>query len=156
MKDIDLTKILKAGQEIYCPVFGHGRVETVSYESDSYPIFVEFPDCGCGKCFTKKGKYLHDNDKDTECVLFPSKDNRDWSKYRPKKSKYDFKPFERVLCRSSSNDEWIADLFSHYPNDVDDMDVDNMVVAIGGRHYFYCIPYEGNEHLLGTSKSELQ
>lgn len=44
--------------------------------------------------------------------------------------------------------EWRYDLFSHYkPNK------QNGEYVCTGRSYKHCLPYEGNEHLLGTTKS---
>lgn len=44
--------------------------------------------------------------------------------------------------------EWRYDLFSHYkPNK------QNGEYVCAGRSYKHCLPYEGNEHLLGTNKS---
>lgn len=56
-----------------------------------------------------------------------------------------FKPFDKVLVRDRNDVSWGIELFeskdagSDYP--------------FGGirSNYKYCIPYEGNEHLLGTS-----
>ena len=87
MKKLDLTEILKEGQEVYSPVFGYGEVTSISYVlgdlGDTYPILVMFQIYGGEECFTKNGKYVYiDDDKDTtECVLFPSKEIRDWEKY---------------------------------------------------------------------------
>ena len=57
-----------------------------------------------------------------------------------------FKPFDKVLVREQSTDEWKCDYFSHIQND----GVCTYYVCIGGE-FLKCIPYEGNEHLLGTS-----
>ena len=51
-----------------------------------------------------------------ECLLFPSKDNRDWSKFKPKKERFDpktLKPFDKVLVRVDDDRLWVAILFSH-------------------------------------------
>lgn len=59
------------------------------------------------------------------------------------KPKAVFKPFDKVLVRDRKSDYWRANLFSH--------------IDKNGCHYcvwaswHYCIPYEGNEHLLGTT-----
>lgn len=60
------------------------------------------------------------------------------------KPKVELKPFGKVLVRDSKSDYWRATLFSH--------------IDKNGCHYCvwaswnYCIPYEGNESLLGTNK----
>jgi hypothetical protein len=60
------------------------------------------------------------------------------------------KPFEsRVLVRDRDNDEWRGQFFSHYYNC---SDRPYICIRIEGLcEYKQCIPYEGNEHLLGTT-----
>jgi hypothetical protein len=57
-----------------------------------------------------------------------------------------FQPFDKVLVRNYDTDSWTADLFSHY---VDDEDGKAFVTICSYRNQ--CIPFEGNEHLLGTT-----
>ena len=59
----------------------------------------------------------------------------------------EFKPFDRVLVRDSDEDEWHIDFFERYYDK--DAPYGNMCVSSRWRH---CIPYEGNEHLLGTTE----
>ena len=59
--------------------------------------------------------------------------------------KCSFKPFDKVLVRDDEEDVWKADYFSHYEED----DKIAPYVCVGS-YYKLCIPYEGNEHLLGT------
>ena len=56
-----------------------------------------------------------------------------------------FKPFDKVLMRMDKYCKWEADLFSSY-----DPNCDNPFHCIG-IWCPMCIPYVGNEHLLGTS-----
>ena len=159
MSKLDLTKILKVGQEVYSPIFGYGIVVSTSCvsEGEEYPICVKFSKGTFANIeyevfrewFTKEGKYTYPASDDAECVLFPSKEERNWSKYISKKCRNNLKPFERVLCRNIIEERWKACLFSHYHSDDDDM-----VVTVGENCYRFCIPYAGNEHLLGTNKSE--
>lgn len=60
------------------------------------------------------------------------------------------KPFEsRVLVRDSNNHEWRGHFFSHYNNC---FDKPYICIGIEGLfEYKQCIPYEGNEHLLGKT-----
>lgn len=60
------------------------------------------------------------------------------------KPKCEFKPFDKVLGRSEKDDVWEADLFSHYREE------SQYPFRCIGFSRKYCIPYEGNEHLLGT------
>lgn len=54
------------------------------------------------------------------------------------------KPFEsKVLVRDVNGDNWIGAFYSHYKSE--------LFYVIGNVYYYQCIPYEGNEHLLGTN-----
>jgi len=54
----------------------------------------------------------------------------------------EFNPFDKVLCRDRNDQNWTCDLYSHKDDD--------LYMTIGC-YYKQCIPYEGNESLLGTS-----
>lgn len=56
-----------------------------------------------------------------------------------------FKPYQKVLIRFGNNDTWRADFFSHIKEDRG-----RYFVGIGYANK-QCIPFEGNEHLLGTT-----
>lgn len=60
------------------------------------------------------------------------------------KPKWTPKPFDKVLVRDSKASEWRANLFSYKK-----VNEPYYCVYAG---WNYCIPYEGNEHLLGTTK----
>ena len=55
-----------------------------------------------------------------------------------------FKPFDKVLVRDSESDKWRANLFGYIDKD----EYYHCVYA----NWAYCIPYIGNESLLGTIK----
>lgn len=58
--------------------------------------------------------------------------------------KKEFRPFDKVLVRQSSDGVWDAMLFCNYSGQIHKY-------RCLGMNYMYCIPYEGNEHLLGTT-----
>ena len=60
------------------------------------------------------------------------------------KPKVELKPFDKVLVRDSKSDKWRANLFGYIDKD----EYYRCVYA----NWVYCIPYTGNEHLLGTTK----
>lgn len=61
------------------------------------------------------------------------------------KPKFDeLKLFDKVLVRDSESDKWRANLFGYIDKD----EYYHCVYA----NWVYCIPYAGNEHLLGTTK----
>lgn len=57
------------------------------------------------------------------------------------------KPFDKVLVRDEDDKVWTANIFSHYR-------AGSIVEYVCmGFTWKQCIPYEGNQHLLGTDKS---
>ena len=58
-----------------------------------------------------------------------------------------FKPFDKVLCRDDIGKEWHIDLFESVLTDNSEYNYKCMVNV-----WKICIPYEGNEYLLGTTK----
>ena len=63
------------------------------------------------------------------------------------KKEYQFKPFEKVLVRDSKDSLWHIDLYEGMLGDDNEYNYSCMAAD-----WVYCIPYEGNEHLLGTTK----
>lgn len=59
-------------------------------------------------------------------------------------NKYKFKPFDRVLVRDADDDVWRCQFYSHPYEDFH--------ACLNGVHW-QCVPYEGNEALLGTTDS---
>lgn len=66
------------------------------------------------------------------------------------KQEYEFKPFEKVLCRDYKDSVWEADFFGFKVKNETET---SFIYRCVGNIYKYCIPYKGNEHLLGTSKN---
>ena len=60
------------------------------------------------------------------------------------KPKVELKPFDKVLVRNDKEDQWSANIFSYQIRD--------MYYCLGECYWKYCIPYKGNESLLGTTK----
>ena len=160
--ELDLTQILKdcpEGTPLYSPIFGEVKLKFVHEYNSPYPIEVIVSAIGPIKpenlpgikYFTADGKYwgCYAND---ECLLFPSKDCRDWSQFVPpmpehepeQKPAHNFRPFDRVLVLDSDYGRWWAEFYSYYQGG------DYPHVCVGGSSWQYCIPYEGNEHLNGT------
>lgn len=152
-ENIDLTKILKdcpRGAKLYTPIWGEVTFVEIRKHAygNLYPIRI-YRDYDNYIDLSKDGRYLV-HKQDSECILFPSKDQRDWSKFSApwyKKDKFDpktLKPFDKVLARNGLC-MWRCDFFSSYvgtyayPN-----------VCISGS-YLYCIPYnDDTKHLVGT------
>ena len=151
-ENLDLTKILDGcpkGTKFYSTTYG--TVEFIRLDFSSiYPILVSLTSSGVG-CFTKGGRIF--SSYYGECTLFPSKDQRDWSKFvrfwdKPKKEKFDvniLQPFDKVLVRDQNGQNWRADLFSHVDN--------KFHMVVGNYYWIQCIPYNGEtKHLVGTKE----
>lgn len=79
---LNLVEILKdcpSGTKLYSTVFGDVEFEHV-YISANHPIVIRLKD-GTRKSFTAEGKLF--TEYDGECILFPSREERDWSKFKP-------------------------------------------------------------------------
>ena len=147
-ENLNLVEILKdcpKGTKLYSTVFGEVEIDSIDVVS-SHPICVVFP--SGDDSFTKDGKMF--DGCDGECVLFPSKEQRDWSKFKPKKPKFDpntLNPFDKVLARNDRED-WSCVFFSHIVRDEE-----TYPYACGYDLFTQCIPYNNDtKHLVGTTK----
>ena len=147
-ENIDLTKILKdcpEGTKLYSTIFGEVEFKHIH----NFNRTIEFK-INTGRSFdvSYEGKFFRNYDG--ECTLFPSKDQKDWSKFTApwyKKEKFDpntLKPFDKVLVHDNDG-KWRCNLFSHIR--------DNSIFPYAAIdvNYSHCIPYnEDTKHLLGT------
>ena len=79
------------GTELYSPIFGECTLKSVS-EAYIEVEMVQFNNIMYS--FNIYGQKYNNG----ECLLFPSKEVRDWSNFSIKKEeKYDFKPFDKVI-----------------------------------------------------------
>ena len=152
-ENIDLTKILKdcpEGWPFYSSTVGRVTFVKLDLEDPDYPITVQASGGIRNLYYTKKG-WLFKDYSDAECTLFPSKEQRDWSKFTApwyKKEKFDPKtlqPFDRVLGRDHQSHLWEFDLYSH--KDASKVHPYRCII----NPYKYCIPYnDDTKHLIGT------
>ena len=148
-ENLNLVEILKdrpKGTKLYSTVLGDVIFDEIDMNSN-HPIVTSHS--GGFERFAKDGKLYYACDG--ECVLFPSKEQRDWSKFKPKKPKFDPKtlqPYDKVLVRDNNNSErWRVQLFSNIIED----NLDYLYFCINSS-YKYCIPYnDDTKHLVGTS-----
>ena len=145
-ENLNLVEILKdcpVGTKLYSPIIGEVEFKRIKY--------CEYPIVTCSKngnrilSFTKEGLFFSEG----ECImLFPSKNQRDWSKFKPKKPKFDpetLQPFDKVLAKFKKEDDWRCTFFSHIRR--------NAVYKYAATDcaYKYCIPYnDDTKHLVGT------
>ena len=233
----NIAEILKdypQGTKLYSPLFGECKFIRINEENNRWPIIVQ--NGSRTALFTEDGKYFADYD-DSECLLWPSKDNHDWESMRKKpafktgdivvttcnsiaildkpysytgsdnywwylicvnpscdifdrhihgkpvhlanpeeicgffqelankglcyntethvleeiKKEPTFQPYEKVLARDYDKDQWTPQIFSHYNNGSK-----CKYRMCGGMGFSQCIPYEGNEHLVGTTDNPVK
>ena len=167
-ENIDLTKILKdcpIGWKFYSSVYGEVEFLEVLHDypvppreredewllpdikKHKYPIRL-MADIG-EYCVSREGKHRYSVG---ECTLFPSREQRDWSKFTaPWYKNYKFDPktlnaFDKVLVRNYKTTKWRCDHFSHF-------DCNNYNPCIASCcSYTFCIPYnDETKHLVGTT-----
>lgn len=217
----EILKYCPQGMKLYSPICGDCTLYCVSLD-EVYSIEVIACSNDTHQLFTSEGIFL-DDQKDSECLLFPSKNQRNWSKFkipvkrgdivmfRDKsavfivkelsngsvetiveysklfglrfntsiyidcipasedmkeklfkaiddagykwdgenlvKKEHQFKPFDKVLVRDDDNELWATAFYSHkvkgyYP-----------YITASSTGFKQCIPFKGNEHLIGTSNS---
>ncbi len=81
MNILNIIKKAPKDHVYYCMIFGECRCR--GNDDDKYPITCDILSDANGKSLsflTKDGKYF-ENTPDSECVLFPSRDNRDWEAF---------------------------------------------------------------------------
>ncbi len=109
---LDLVEILKdcpRGTKLYSTV--HDDVFFEGIIDLEYPIQISNKNIGV-VTLSEKGRLIIGIG---ECILFPSKDQRDWSKFKTPIKKFDYstlKPFDRVLVRDNDRDIWRCSLFT--------------------------------------------
>lgn len=172
-ENIDLIKILKdcpKGWKFYSSVYGEVKFETIEFqrlkhrynsymptccnqivEEDPYPI--KFIAQDVRQSVSSAGEHIKGKG---ECTFFPSKEQRDWSKFSApwyKKEKFDpktLKVFDKVLIKISNEYyyTWIADFViepSHEKNETP--------LILGAKKAYCVIPYnDDTKHLVGTTE----
>lgn len=126
---MNIAEILKdkpRGTKLYSPLFGKCSLEQVN-EHETFPIIVRTKKF-LSRSFTQNGQYF--NIPEGECMLFPSKDMRDWNKFAWKKGD--------VLVNLSGNTECI---FKEY--------IDDTYNTFTGVHCFNSDP-DDNEYIPET------
>lgn len=138
-ENINLCEILKdcpKGTKLWSPVWGDITFDAI--------------DAFDGLVYVLKHKGVHiilDNgkfDADGECIIFPSKDQRDWSKFKAPIKRFnpeEFKPFDKVLLRIDERGIWQPDFFGYKDG--------NCITCVTYGNV-KCIPYnEETKHLIG-------
>ena len=167
-QELNLCKILKncpKETELYSPMYGKVYFNCVFNSGDDSIIY-------CYKTRLREGCTRSTNSQCTdivafynngttgnpdfnitsECMLFPSATQRDWSKFTTpwyEKERFDprtFKPFDKVLAKIFKG-AWYADFIS-----VPSYEICNIPILIGDCDFDEVIPYnDDTKQLLGTT-----
>ena len=149
-ENLNLVEILKdcpKGTKLYSTI--HGEVEfdgihnrdiyKIEYKTKTSEVYRITPDGKFLSCF------------DGECILFPSKYQRDWSKFKVKKERFDpstLQPYDKVLVRDNKSNCWRCTFYSHT------RDEDDTIFKYATSEFSYkcCIPYnDDTKHLRGKA-----
>lgn len=124
-----------------------GRIWCGKYENIRYATSEE--KTKLFDALTKEDKRWNAEKKVIEDIRpVPKKENATYKK-KSDMPEHKFEPFEKVLCRDYKDSVWDVDFFGFkVKNETETAFIYRCV----GNIYKYCIPYKGNEHLLGTSK----
>lgn len=160
-ENLDLTKILDGcpeGTKLYSPLLG--EVEFVGISDVFGNSIIIKSKQGTTAYFSKEGYYFNVYE-DEECLLFPSKEQRCWSKFerfwdKQKVGRFDPKtlqPFDRVLAKGYAKDShWIPTLFGFLIEPEDSFWDNGEKVVCLDYGYNQCIPYcYETKYLVGTN-----
>lgn len=158
-ENLNLCKILKdcpKGTKLWSPVWGDVVLKEIA--GKVFPAIIltasDFNDIS-----------LHSNGKmydieESECILFPSKNQRDWSKFKVPVKKFEvpakkfnpeeFKPFDKILVRDDDIFLWYPAIFGV----LEQVDSRRVINDIGGNYWIQGIPYNNDtECLVQTSNN---
>ena len=145
---LNLCEILRdcpKGEMFWSPVFG----DVWFYDIDQYTKRVKVRTSGVGSWYINAdGTITIDKVTSPEIMLYPSRKQRDWSKFTGpwyKKKRFDtktLKPFDKVIFKGHGM--WFCGLFSH---------IHNSYACVGETYYKCVIPYnDDTKHLVGTKE----
>lgn len=157
-ENINLIEILKdapKGMKLWSPVYGDCTFMNIDLIDVIYPVNCQVSTKN-GKStyigFTIDGR-IDINYENSGCVLFPSKENRDWSTFKVPKKHKEFKQFDKVLVKAYSEPSpnhkiWFPDIYLFFEEQ-------NCCHRVAINKYIHnddnIIPYEGNEDKLGKT-----
>lgn len=218
---VNILKHCPKGTKLYSPIFGEVTFKGISSSKNILCEATKYNGEITTVAFTRLGRSCCDF-PNAECVLFPSKDQRDWNKFQipakrgdimmfidksavfmintkkdiytdtiaytgnntgfkigehivrsyipasedmkeklfaamdeagyewdgeTLKKKPQFKPFDKVLVRDNESLKWKCAFYSHF----EPYSIYHHVTSNGA--YAMCIPFEGNEYLVGTTNN---
>ena len=152
-QELNLCEILKycpQGETFWSPLLGDVKLHDINHKRNFIVISLE---SGETWDINTDGTITFGDVTSPEIMLYPSREQRDWTKVKyEKKERFNpqtLKPFDRVLCQQDNYSKWQCNLFSHIHPDYKNLDypVHGMTDT-----FMYCIPYnDETKHLLGTT-----
>lgn len=142
--NLNLVEILKdapKGTKLWSSICGECKIVEIARD-----IKCEALEDGCCWKFRSDGSFAIY--KDAECVLFPSKENRNWSTFKVPKKHKEFEPYQKVLVKAwvdSKTRRWVPINYGYYDASKNMHFLSNFTLV----EDCGIIPYEGNENKLG-------
>ena len=144
--ELNLCEILKycpEGEPFWSPMLGDVKFHHIDHEAKRILITLK---TGTQWDINPDATITFANVTSPEIMLYPSKEQRDWSKFTApwyKKERFDqktLKPFDKIIFKGHGM--WFCGLFSH---------IHNSYACIGETYHKCVIPYnDDTKHLLGT------
>ena len=139
-QELNLCEVLKycpQGETFWSPLLNDVKMHHVRQEAERVSVISK---SGAMWDINADGTITISGETSPEVMLFPGKEQRDWTnvKYEPKKERFNpktLKPFDRVIIRNVCN-VWTCTLFSHISNKPDSRYI---YVTCESVHK-YCIP----------------
>ena len=150
-QELNLCEILKdcaKGEKFWSPLFGDVNLFYIDEEAKNIKVLTK---SGFTWNINRDGTITIKGGESPEIMLYPSREQRDWSKvkYEPRKERFDpktLKAFDKVLARDSDEYEWKIEIYSHKNNN------NNYPYKCITYSYKHCIPYnDETKHLVGTT-----
>ena len=151
---LNLCEILKncpEGKTLWSPMLGDVNLYDLNEEEKNIKVLTK---SGISWNINHDGTTTINGVTSPEIMLYPSREQRDWTKvkYEPKKERFDpktLKVFDRVLSRYDGGC-WSANLFSHIEEE-DNKYHGTCSFVCNGSLVKFCIPYnDDTKHLVGT------
>lgn len=112
MEIVEILSGCPKGTPLYSTAYGVVVLENISPLPELYPVKVRLMGEVQVVTFTADGKVCLDG----ECVLFPSRHNRDWSTFKVQHRTYEFKTYDTVVARLNQkgvNGTWFPSFFAY-------------------------------------------
>ena len=149
----------KDGDVLFVKCYGNAFIEIFNYSKNNGDLYDHASLDVTNQILDISGKYIICKDEITELRLATEeekqqlfsaleKEGKAWDSDKKSivdlKPKVELKPFDKVLVRDSESQAWQVSLFSYKDSD--------SYYCCNGCSWNQCIPYIGNESLLGTTK----